>query len=348
MARKDNLLQMMTNWIVTADLHLDDKPQHEYRWGIFDWLANQQKKHNASGCLILGDVTDEKDCHSSSLVNRMVAGLTKLRPPVYILKGNHDYIRQDNPFFGFLGYIDGLSFISEPTALDSGIFAIPHQPNQSGFDAACEGIEPLSKLVLLHGCFEGALAETGQRLTGLRASLIEKKQPRLVLAGDIHKPQLVGGLINYVGAPYRVRFGDDFEPRALFVDTNLGSCHSLDLRFAFPMKHSFTIRTADELYKLGTRKGDQVKITIKLAREEVTEWSKYKKNAMDVCRELGLEVFGVKLLLPEAQQPKNRGNVNVSTPSKVFEGFCTAEDIRGPIKKAGLSFLEDNNECREG
>src|SRR6266436_4337016 len=147
----------MNSWIITADLHLSDKPQDSYRWGIFDWLRKQQDENKISGCLILGDLTEEKDCHSATLVNKMVNGLRKLEPPVYILKGNHDYIDYNNPYFGFLSCIDGIRFITTPAEIEPGIFAIPHQPNQKAFDAACVGINP-DHMVLLHGLFDGALA----------------------------------------------------------------------------------------------------------------------------------------------------------------------------------------------
>src|SRR5260221_13512060 len=102
-------------WIATANLHLDDKPQHSYRWGVFDWLAKQK----AGGFLILGDLTDEKDKHSATLVNRMVAGIEKLRDQgdVYILMGNHDYIDPKYPFFDFLNHMEGVTYLREPSRI---------------------------------------------------------------------------------------------------------------------------------------------------------------------------------------------------------------------------------------
>lgn len=328
--------------ICTADLHLDNKPQHSYRWGIFDFLAKQQKKYDAKGGLILGDITDEKDCHSSSLVNRMVEGLLKLKPPVYILKGNHDYVDANHPYFGFLSTIPGLVFLSTSQAIEGNIAAIPHQPTQRDFDAGCKKafgeIEGSASLVLLHGLFDGAIAETGQRLSGLSASLVAKNKPGLVLAGDVHRPQLVGGLINYVGAPYRVRFGDDYEPRVVCLD----GCHLLDnLYFPCPGKHSLTIRDAEELLKVQAKKGDQIKLTIELAREEAVHWAEHKQRALDICRELGLELFGIKLRLPEPRKPRQplRGTPIEQTHQAVLEGFCQAEDVQAEIKQAGVEMI---------
>ena len=323
-------------WLVTADLHLTDRPQDAYRWGIFDWLAEQQEIHKTKGCLILGDITDKKDCHSASLVNRLVDGLCALNPPVYILKGNHDYVDRSNPFFKFLSNIDGIDFICETCTINSAIYAIPHQPDQASFDAACKAMPPGQQIVLLHGLFDGAIAETGQRLTGLSLAQLEKKRPRLILAGDVHKPQQVGCL-TYVGAPYRVRFGDDYNPRVVLVRTDL----RLDvLVFPCPTKHSLTITSVDDLKRAGLKRGDQVKLTIALTREEVVQWEEYKKSALKACEALGVEVFGPTLKLPDAKPQSQNQVVRSLSPVQTFEGFCLSEDIRSDVKKAGLALLE--------
>lgn len=205
------------NWIVSSDLHLTDKPQDDHRWGIFDFLAKQQKKHRIKGCLLLGDITDEKDGHSATLVNRMIDGLTKLEPPVYILKGNHDFIDPSNPYFQFLNWVDGIHFITQSEQVTPGIFAVPHQPSQRSFDDAVSHIDHNMGIVLLHGLFEGAISETGQRLSGLSTVKLAARKPRLVLAGDVHKPQQVG-IVTYVGAPYRIKFGDNYTPRVLLLE----------------------------------------------------------------------------------------------------------------------------------
>ncbi|RPI87194.1 MAG: hypothetical protein EHM40_23155, partial [Chloroflexi bacterium] len=83
-------------WLVTSDLHLTDRPRDAHRFGLFKWLAKKQRKHGVKATFILGDITDKKDNHSSALVNRVVNELTQLEPPVYVLKGNHDFIDPNN------------------------------------------------------------------------------------------------------------------------------------------------------------------------------------------------------------------------------------------------------------
>jgi UDP-2,3-diacylglucosamine pyrophosphatase LpxH len=54
--------------IITSDLHLTDRPQDEYRWGIFPWLVNQSKELEVENLFILGDLTDFKDKHSAKII----------------------------------------------------------------------------------------------------------------------------------------------------------------------------------------------------------------------------------------------------------------------------------------
>ena len=96
------------NWLLSADLHLSDRARDSYRFGLFPWLKKQQQKNKVDATFLLGDLTQEKDRHSSALVNRIVEELLTLTPPVYVLRGNHDGLNPNSPFFKFLNSISGL------------------------------------------------------------------------------------------------------------------------------------------------------------------------------------------------------------------------------------------------
>lgn len=327
----------LLNYLITADLHLSDRKKDEYRFGIFSFLAQQQKLHKVSATFILGDLTEHKDKHSSALVNRIVDELTELIPPVFILKGNHDYIDADNPFFRFLNCIEGIEFISKPILLENGVCMIPHCKDQFEFNEACWGaIPPKARAVMLHQTFADSIAESGSRLTGLSAAPIEALKPLGAYAGDVHKPQ-VSGPVTYVGAPYTVRFGDNFTPRVLLIKG--GKEHNL--HFPAPRKWALSITSPDDLIKnKALRRGDQVKLTIKLAREEVVEWSAYRQQVLDVCKVLELEVFDTKLeIMTNKRRERLKPSTNVKTPQDIFTSFCSAENVASNVKKAGMEML---------
>ena len=59
-------------YLLVSDLHLTDNPRDEYRWGIFGQIDSVIQTYQPSCLVILGDLTDKKDNHSSELVNRLL------------------------------------------------------------------------------------------------------------------------------------------------------------------------------------------------------------------------------------------------------------------------------------
>ena len=275
-------------WLLTSDLHVTDRPKDEYRWGLFEWLAKMQRRHVVDYTFILGDLTDKKDNHPSALVNRVIDGLSQLKPPVYILMGNHDYIAHVRPFFKFLNCIEGLHFVAEPTFLrDLGLSMIPHMPDQAHFDAACDQM-PQNSALMCHATITGASSETGMPLTGLSASPIRRFRRSAMWAGDVHRPQTLKCGLTYVGSPFRIRFGDDFTPRVLLVDEKTGK--STDLHFQCLQKHGLHIKKPEDILAVDLRRGDQVKIDIELGREDLVGWATIKARILSICQERGVEV----------------------------------------------------------
>lgn len=328
-------------WLVCSDLHLTDRPRDSYRFGLFRWLAKQQQRYNVTHTYILGDITDRKDNHSSTLVNKIIDELTLLKPPIYVLRGNHDGIDPANPFFRFMTCIDGLEFVVDPYFNGSiGVAFLPHQQDQEGLVKACATIRPGS-IVMGHNTFDGAIAETGSRLSGLSPAPIASAQPSVVWCGDVHKPQALnyGQMkLHYVGSPYPIRFGDDFATRTLLInDRNMQN-----LTFPCLNKWNLRVRDADEILRNNKlRRGDQVKITIELSREELTEWATYKQRALAACRELGVEVFGVDLAVNNIKPQRPITPNTFASARGVFDAYCKTENVPRSVYVTGLDLLKE-------
>lgn len=326
-------------WLVVGDLHLTDHARDAHRFGIFKWIAEQQEKRKTVATFLLGDITDSKDRHSATLVNKIVSGLVSLRPPVYIVKGNHDYTDPKNPFFKFLNHIDGLEFVTQPTVIQAvrPVAIIPHYREQDDFDNAVMQCAD-GDAFLVHQTFEGAIAESGVRLSGLSAGLVESFKPPLgVYAGDVHRPQ-TQGLVTYVGCPYQVRFGDNFEPRCIWVNKSGTESYPW---FEAPRKWALTVRGPENILNdKNLMEGDQVKLTIEVTREEAVEWKKIKQDVLAACKELKLDVFGAKL---EVKTTKRRQRLHIegsgSGNAGIMEQFCASENLSSQIRKAGLQLL---------
>lgn len=322
-------------YLLVGDTHLTDRPRDAYRFGIFDQIAKWQAKYTPDRTFIMGDLCDQKDKHSSKLVNRIVSELSKLQN-VRILMGNHDYIDRETPYFQFLSKLENIHFIDKPF-LSGGVCAVPHCRSQQELDDSFKEFQKHSgiKIVLLHNTFTGAVSETGTALSGL---IYRNEWPRPtygVYAGDVHKPQHAG-VVTYVGAPYHIRFGDDYEPRCILI----GAGRDGDLMTDFPRKWKLNIQHVDEILaddKLAH--GDQVKVTVNLFREEISEWREIKKGIADACWAKGLEVFGIKMKV-DTPKGKKRDVKLSQSPSEIVASYCKAEGIASDYKKAGLKLIE--------
>ncbi len=323
-------------WLATGDLHLTDRPRDAYRFGLFRWLAKQQTKYKPEATFILGDLTDQKDHHSSRLVNQLMEGLYMLQPPVFVLRGNHDGIDPNNPYFKFINMIEGLTFVVNPAEVLPGVHLIPHQREQAAFDAACRVIRPNPRAIMVHQTFNGAIAESGARLTGLAASPIELLKPELCWAGDVHKPQRCGP-VTYLGAPYHVRFGDQYEPRVMLLKDG----HAINLHFDCPRKWALTITDVSDLEgNESLCEGDQVKLLVRLTREEAVQWQTIKKACVEACKKLGLEIHGVDLEVASGKRTRARLQSHTIDNREIVLSYCKAENVGADIKNTGLFLLE--------
>ena len=335
---------MMLMLIILSDTHFSDKQKDEYRFDIFKWLVKACIEYKPWALFILGDITEQKDKHSSKLVNRIIEGLTEVLenvPKIYILMGNHDRIDVNTPFFKFINSIEDLHFIIEPTLIkgESKCLMIPHcikeWPDLSKFKNV--------DYIFIHQTVEGAIAESGARLTGLPQGQLVALQPRKIISGDIHRPQVCGAVV-YAGSPYNIRFGDNFKPRILLLDDHFNQL--INLHFKCPRKYVLKIRDIAEIRNnTKLKKGDHVKIEIELSREELVEWPNYKRDAIEACKERGLETFGVKLFSKKQTKKRFRIKEHKSkdlpkTNIEIFKRFCNHENLSSIVRQVGKELLE--------
>ena len=201
--------------LVTGDTHFSANPRDSYRWKFLEeTLPTLMEEHGVDRVLILGDLTEIKDGHPATLVNRLEDGIASLaeRASVYVLKGNHDYRAEDVPFFRFLGHVPRVRWINEPTELRlRGLGSCLLIPHQSSPDYWGTVRDTPHDWYFCHATFEGTKTETGHKLSGVPRSVFPKRAR--VVSGDIHTPHDW-----YVGAPYHIDFGDSFSPRVLLLN----------------------------------------------------------------------------------------------------------------------------------
>jgi len=331
----------MKSSVLVSDLHLTSLVRDEYRWNLFPWLKKLIDRESVSRVWIVGDLTDAKDYHPSSLVNRVVKELTDLASycdELIVLKGNHDGVDENLPYFAFLNAIPKLRFIVKPTVLrEEGILLLPHTKTPE--EDWKERDISRAKYILIHATVTGCISESGQQLEGVSRGWFMNTAAK-IYAGDIHVPQTVGQ-VEYVGAPYHVRFGDKFEPRVVYIDEK-GKAQSIKTENV--RRHTLTISSPDALDAAakGARIGDQVKVRIKLARSDYSNWHQYKKEVTAFCKEMGFQLVAIDLERePETSIARPRMTTNTKkTPTALLEKYGKAKGLPDPLLALGKTILQ--------
>ena len=268
--------------VFTGDLHLSDNPRDYYRLRFMKKLQKLLHDMQASGLVIMGDLTEEKDRHSAWLVNRVVEHLHALSQvcPVLIDMGNHDYVSPSDPFFGFLTHLPDVHFVTTPTYSDdlakvwrNGLERTIILPHTRDYEKDWRGLDMSGqKLILAHNTFDGVDGGSGRKLRGIPRDALPNVT---IIAGDVHVPQRHDNL-TYVGAPYRVDFGDSYEPRLITLHERMMS--SVPLK-GFPQKKLVEISNIKDLDDKGLIKGDILKVRVTLS--DRTQWKKWRRVIED-------------------------------------------------------------------
>lgn len=335
--------------LLLADLHLTANPRDEYRWSIRDWVLSLVSKYGLRTIIILGDLTDAKDNHSAILVNRIVEAISRLSQSasVIILRGNHDYLVYDHPFFGFLSHLPNVRFIKnrEERTLPSGEFVLflPHTktPNEDWKDISFGSYS----LVFMHQTVSGAVASNGMKMEGelapeigTRAPKHQGERPGKIYSGDIHVPQVIGN-VEYVGSPYHVHFGDRFKARAIIIGAD--GPDPLDVHMPSIEKFVARITDVSELDKLQLKDGDQLKVSMTIPTSMTSEWANQKKQIADWCAARGVKLNGIELQVATKRRvliDENTVAIRERTISTgaLIRAFADKEKLPADVVSVGL------------
>jgi len=332
----------MINLLVTGDLHLTDDPANEYRHSFMRELWSIAKQRQPDGIVILGDLTQEKDRHSASLVNRVVDHIDALASvaPVVILEGNHDYADEGSPFFAFLSRIPDCTWVGAITdGADIGkqfksCLFLPHtrRYKEDWKDVDFEAFE----ICFAHQTFTGASIGFGRQLEGVPLEYIPARAS--VVSGDIHVPQSLGPVI-YAGAPYTINFGDEYTPRLLSIDLPNGRVRSIGVG-TFPQKRLVVVGGIEELPTAGFNERDIVKVRIRV--DDMGTWHSTKKAIEEWGQEHGLTIQRKEPIL-EHKAIKRRIKIKESKQSddhELVEQYGKRHDLDDKTIDMGLAIME--------
>jgi DNA repair exonuclease SbcCD nuclease subunit len=330
--------------LVTGDLHFSDNPRDQYRHDFVAQFCKLVTQYKADGVIILGDLTELKDRHSAVLVNQVVSHIHSIAKlcPVIILPGNHDGPTPLNPFFRFAERISGITWVSTPIegknvpiplkmGLNRSLF-LPYSANykEDWADMCFSGYD----WIFAHQTFHGADVGFGKKLDGIPLSLFPKDAK--VISGDIHVPQKLGQ-VTYVGSPYSVDFGDDFEPRILLLENNRARSIPCD----GVQKRLVNVQSLKALHEYrGLTKGDILKIKIRVTQQE--KWPEVRQAARAWGDKNGYWVYSVIPVMDQAQKAKSdvRGQSVRKSDRDLVQEFARARGLSERVVKTALFLME--------
>lgn len=331
--------------LVTADLHFSDKARDAYRHAFVDVLASVIKDRDVTTLLILGDLTEAKNRHDAWLVNQIVGHLLKLADlcDIVIVQGNHDAEDATCPFFGFTRTMrDSVVWISSPRVMtidDLGKCCfLPHTHDVKDWDVVRKSFSKCS-YIFAHNTFAGTKV-AGHEFGGIETSVFPKGAT--VISGDIHVPMTVGP-VEYVGAPYLVDFGDDYDPRMILLDGD--KVESIDC--TGPQKRAVTLKpkNIDYLEDVFSKvnENDIVSARVYLSQNAyVSKWAYIKESLIRFCDERNIILFQVRPILEkrklDASVAKGGGNSSKSD-DVYYDEYAKARGLSTAISNAGKRFL---------
>lgn len=360
--------------LISSDWHLNDKPRDRYR---HDWVRNELPrlidKHEVATLLMLGDMTDEFDNHPASLVNEVIDHLTcinmsdcvvcggggfsspgtgynnvcdecggqRQRPvSIYLMRGNHDYVDPNCPFFKFTAAIPRVTWINEPRLIEidgTRMLFLPHTRDYKKDWADVDFSK--ADICFAHNTFDGTISESGMQLEGIPPSAIPEDLP--VISGDIHKRQDVKH-ITYVGSPYTIDFGDSYKPRVLVLTD--GKVKSIACSGA-QKRLIVTDIGKDQAFKCLDGLGDDiVKLRVTVSKNEQENWPTIKRQIAEEAIKRGVRLHAIEAVMDGPTSTSKRYKAPTDKPRRddeVVTAYCKSRKVADELLEVGLEIVKD-------
>lgn len=339
------------NSLIISDLHLTEKPDEDYRWNVFQSARNYLKKEKIPLLFILGDLFHNKDRHPAELTNRLIDELVQCAEiaDVNILLGNHDYLKIDSPFLGFLQHIPNIKWVDKPQFINFKEYKtlwLPHSRTpeiewEPFFNKDVEEIDIIFMHQSVIGCKVSNMFEMNH---GLNLSWLTSRSKAKIYSGDIHVPQDIG-VLTYIGTPHPVAFGDTYQPRMLHIKNDIWKPNTIPLttikRVTLTANNFLDFKS--KIIEQKIIEGDHVKVKVLLKTTELSNWSEIKNNIKEYCTFKNIKLFDVTLEKESTEIIEENDLVNRFTkvnPQEALEHYIKVqEDLDPYIANIGKNLL---------
>ncbi len=181
----------MTKILIAADLHLS-VTEKSYSFSVFDEILENAKNYDA--LFLLGDTFNTFE-DAEKLKEEFSKKSEIYNKNIYLLKGNHEYLKSGGINLSKLKFADNIKIIENINFINLDnldILAVAFSENyniDNDFLKRVENLKEKNRIFLGHGIVEGTLwaIEENEESAFIPIEIIKRVKPNLAIVGHIHK-----------------------------------------------------------------------------------------------------------------------------------------------------------------
>lgn len=181
----------MTKILIAADLHLSIS-EKSYSFSVFDEILENAKNYDA--LFLLGDTFNTFE-DAEKLKEEFSKKSAIYNKNIYLLKGNHEYLKSGGINLSKLKFADNIKIIENIDFINLDnldILAVAFSENyniDNDFIKKIESLKEKNRLFFGHGIVEGTLwaIEENEESAFIPIEIIKRVKPNLAIVGHIHK-----------------------------------------------------------------------------------------------------------------------------------------------------------------
>lgn len=181
----------MTKILIAADLHLSIT-EKSYSFSVFDEILENAKNYDA--LFLLGDTFNTFE-DAEKLKEEFSKKSEIYNKNIYLLKGNHEYLKSGGINLSKLKFADNIKIIENIDFINLDnldILAVAFSENyniDNDFLKRVENLKEKNRIFLGHGIVEGTLwaIEENEESAFIPIEIIKRVKPNLAIVGHIHK-----------------------------------------------------------------------------------------------------------------------------------------------------------------
>ena len=181
----------MTKILIAADLHLS-VTEKSYSFSVFDEILENAKNYDA--LFLLGDTFNTFE-DAEKLKEEFSKKSEIYNKNIYLLKGNHEYLKSGGINLSKLKFADNIKIIENIDFINLDnldILAVAFSENyniDNDFLKRLENLKEKNRIFLGHGIVEGTLwaIEENEESAFIPIEIIKRVKPNLAIIGHIHK-----------------------------------------------------------------------------------------------------------------------------------------------------------------